>query len=201
MQNFCFCQLSMQILWRCRCSRVVDLKLPNKSSCEAGVRLSLFSVVLFVAQSHVHLNPGSLSFFGGLVFKRLFSVRDNYLLKIDCSCHKFNYVTLECLIWCLTIIVHSILSFFAQHLSYTFGVIALALRNKENKLGWWYWNCLEQKQLLPYTQKCFLAELWDGKWLKQGEHIWFIFKIIMKKKKRVTALLSVRRKKIQFCWK
>ena len=29
MQNFCFCQLSMQILWRRRCSRVVDLKLPN----------------------------------------------------------------------------------------------------------------------------------------------------------------------------
>ena len=29
-QNFCFCQLSMQILWRRRCSRVVDLKLPNK---------------------------------------------------------------------------------------------------------------------------------------------------------------------------
>ena len=26
-QNFCFCQLSMQILWPCRCSRVVDLKL------------------------------------------------------------------------------------------------------------------------------------------------------------------------------
>ena len=29
-QNFCFCQLSMQILWRRRCSRVVDLKLPNR---------------------------------------------------------------------------------------------------------------------------------------------------------------------------
>ena len=29
-QNLCFCQLSMQILWRRRCSRVVDLKLPNK---------------------------------------------------------------------------------------------------------------------------------------------------------------------------
>ena len=29
MRNFCFCQLSMQILWRRRCSRVVDLKLPN----------------------------------------------------------------------------------------------------------------------------------------------------------------------------
>ena len=29
MQNFCFCQLSMQILWRRRCSRVVDLKLPT----------------------------------------------------------------------------------------------------------------------------------------------------------------------------
>ena len=28
MQNFCFWQLSMQILWRRRCSRVVDLKLP-----------------------------------------------------------------------------------------------------------------------------------------------------------------------------
>ena len=28
MQNFCFCQLSMQILGRRRCSRVVDLKLP-----------------------------------------------------------------------------------------------------------------------------------------------------------------------------
>ena len=28
-QNFCFCQLSMQILWRPRCSQVVDLKLPN----------------------------------------------------------------------------------------------------------------------------------------------------------------------------
>ena len=28
MQNFCFCQLSMQIWWRRRCSRVVDLKLP-----------------------------------------------------------------------------------------------------------------------------------------------------------------------------
>ena len=28
MQNFCFCQLSMQIFWRRRCSRVVDLKLP-----------------------------------------------------------------------------------------------------------------------------------------------------------------------------
>ena len=26
-QNFCFCQLSMQMLWRRRCSRVVDLKL------------------------------------------------------------------------------------------------------------------------------------------------------------------------------
>ena len=30
MQNFCCCQLSMQILWRRRCSRVVDLKLPNR---------------------------------------------------------------------------------------------------------------------------------------------------------------------------
>ena len=28
MQNFCFCQLNMQILWRRGCSRVVDLKLP-----------------------------------------------------------------------------------------------------------------------------------------------------------------------------
>ena len=29
-QNFCFCHLSgMQILWRRRCSRVVDLKLPD----------------------------------------------------------------------------------------------------------------------------------------------------------------------------
>ena len=28
-QNFCFCQLSMQILGRRRCSRVVDLKLPR----------------------------------------------------------------------------------------------------------------------------------------------------------------------------
>ena len=37
----------------------------------------------FVAQSHVHLNPGSLSSFGGLVFKRLLSVRDKYLLRID----------------------------------------------------------------------------------------------------------------------
>ena len=30
MQNFCFCQLSMQILWCRRCSCVVDLKLPNR---------------------------------------------------------------------------------------------------------------------------------------------------------------------------
>ena len=37
-----------------------------------------FSLSYFVVQSHVHLNRGSLSFFGGLVFKRLFSVRDNY---------------------------------------------------------------------------------------------------------------------------
>ena len=28
-QKFCFCQLSMQIFWRRRCSRVVDLKLPS----------------------------------------------------------------------------------------------------------------------------------------------------------------------------
>ena len=28
-QNFCFCQLSMQILWRRCCSRAVDLKLPS----------------------------------------------------------------------------------------------------------------------------------------------------------------------------
>ena len=28
-QNLCFCQLSMQILWRRRCSRVVDPKLSN----------------------------------------------------------------------------------------------------------------------------------------------------------------------------
>ena len=28
-QNFCFCQLNMQILWRRRCSRVVDLKLSS----------------------------------------------------------------------------------------------------------------------------------------------------------------------------
>ena len=33
-QNFCFCQLSMQILWRRRCSRVVDLKLPASASPE-----------------------------------------------------------------------------------------------------------------------------------------------------------------------
>ena len=31
-QNFCFCQLSMLILWRRRCSRVVDLKLPIAGS-------------------------------------------------------------------------------------------------------------------------------------------------------------------------
>ena len=62
------------------------------------VRLSPFFVVVFVAQSHVHLNPGSLSFLGGLVFERLLSLRENYLLKIGCSCHKFNYITLECLI-------------------------------------------------------------------------------------------------------
>ena len=30
-QNFCFWQLRMQILWRRRCSCVVDLKLPNVS--------------------------------------------------------------------------------------------------------------------------------------------------------------------------
>ena len=29
MQSFCFCELSMQILWRRRCSRVVDLNLPK----------------------------------------------------------------------------------------------------------------------------------------------------------------------------
>ena len=28
-QRFCFCSLNMQNLWRCRCRRVVDLKLPN----------------------------------------------------------------------------------------------------------------------------------------------------------------------------
>ena len=27
-QTFCFCSLNMQNLWRCRCRRVVDLKLP-----------------------------------------------------------------------------------------------------------------------------------------------------------------------------
>ena len=29
LHNFCFWQLIMQILWRRRCGRVVDLKLPN----------------------------------------------------------------------------------------------------------------------------------------------------------------------------
>ena len=28
-QSFCFGSLNMQILWRCRCRRVVDLKLSN----------------------------------------------------------------------------------------------------------------------------------------------------------------------------
>ena len=31
MQNFCFASLNMQNLWRCRCRRVVDLKLSNVS--------------------------------------------------------------------------------------------------------------------------------------------------------------------------
>ena len=35
-QNFCFSQLSMQILWRCRCSRVVDLKLLIFSTLDQG---------------------------------------------------------------------------------------------------------------------------------------------------------------------
>jgi len=41
-QKFCFCQLSMQILWRRRCSRVVDLKLPTVSmmTWERGEGLS-----------------------------------------------------------------------------------------------------------------------------------------------------------------
>ena len=42
-QNFCFCQLSMQILWRRRCSRVVDLKLPNVCFHEPFDVLSVFS--------------------------------------------------------------------------------------------------------------------------------------------------------------
>ena len=58
---------------------------------EVGVRFSLLFVVRFVMHWHGHLNPGSASFFGGLDFERLFSVRDNYLLKIDCTCHKFKY--------------------------------------------------------------------------------------------------------------
>ena len=29
-QRFCFCSLNMQNVWRCRCRRVVDLKLPNE---------------------------------------------------------------------------------------------------------------------------------------------------------------------------
>ena len=33
-QNFCFCQLGMQILWRRRCSRVVDLKLPMRDETQ-----------------------------------------------------------------------------------------------------------------------------------------------------------------------
>jgi len=32
MQNFCFRQLSMQILWSRHCSRVVELKLPFNSA-------------------------------------------------------------------------------------------------------------------------------------------------------------------------
>ena len=92
----------------------------------------------FFPLSDVHLNPGTLSFFflggGGVVFKRLFSVIENYLLKMSCSCHKFNYY-----FGMSQLMLNNNCSFnfviFAQHLSYTFGVIALALRNKENKLG------------------------------------------------------------------
>ena len=78
---FCFCRI------RLRC---------DKFSCEAGVRLSLFFVVRFVAQSHDHWNLGSVSFLGGLVFKRLFSVRDNYILKMIVVIN--SSITLECLI-------------------------------------------------------------------------------------------------------
>ena len=36
-QNFCFCQLSMQILGGRRCSRVVDLKLPNSYARKTSI--------------------------------------------------------------------------------------------------------------------------------------------------------------------
>ena len=43
MQNFCFCQLSMQILWRRRCSRVVDLKLPISAPIDLDGRPNYFT--------------------------------------------------------------------------------------------------------------------------------------------------------------
>ena len=57
MQNFCFCQLSMHILWRRRYGRVVDLKLPiverargckwtGRSAVELNVESYRFPVVL-----------------------------------------------------------------------------------------------------------------------------------------------------------
>ena len=44
MQNFCFCQLSMQILWRRRYGRVVDLKLPNVWGHFECLRVLLFLI-------------------------------------------------------------------------------------------------------------------------------------------------------------
>ena len=63
-QNFCFCELSMQILWRRRCSRVVDLKLPIREvkrirrllHRERQIKIELSVLLLFHVGHVVHFS-------------------------------------------------------------------------------------------------------------------------------------------------
>ena len=56
-QNFCFWQLSMQILWRRCCSRVVDLKLPIRELKQPRRRQQQKShIFAYFTRLHVHFS-------------------------------------------------------------------------------------------------------------------------------------------------
>ena len=60
-QSFCFCSFNMQNLWRCRCRRVVDLKIPNVGGCVISSRRQQLQQTLYYNVSHCVYWLSSLS--------------------------------------------------------------------------------------------------------------------------------------------
>ena len=84
-QSFCFCSFNMQNLWRCRCRRVEDLKLPNVGGSVISSRRQ--------QQQHTLLQRFTLrllAFFSVprdfLLFQRFSPLFTNQLFQVQITC-------------------------------------------------------------------------------------------------------------------